>query len=93
VEALRAEPAVVHAIVGATADADDPTTGHPDVEAAAGRTEDADGLDPALGLDRHPFVDTNRPGAGVRGPWPPDIVDAVARLTHGPAILGVGSAS
>ena len=77
VQALRAEPTVVHAVAAAAAHADDAAVANADLEPAAVRAEHARRLHPALDRPVHVLVDPHRPFAAprVRRPRTPRIRD------------------
>lgn len=83
-QTLRAEPTVVHTIVGAAAHADDPPVGHGDVHTATVRAHHARRLHPidlgGVGVGQEILVDPNGPllPRSVRGSWPPDVGDPIA---------------
>src|SRR6185436_11949369 len=84
VEPLGPKASVVDAIAGSPADADDAPVRDPDVETATRRAEDADRWDPAVRRLGRPLVDADGPGAVMRSPGTPDVLDAVATLVGRP---------
>src|SRR3569623_3717176 len=88
VQTLGTEAAVIDAVLGAAAHADDATVLHADVEAAAVGAQPAGRLHPLGRFGFGVHIDPGRPFVVVGVAWSPNIVDAVAAL-HVTVLLGV----
>src|SRR3569623_1365159 len=87
VQTLGTEAAVIDAVLGAAAHADDATVLHADVEAAAVGAQHAGRLHPLGRFGFGVHIDPGRPFVVVGVAWSPNIVDAVAAF-HVTVLLG-----
>jgi hypothetical protein len=82
VKPFRPQPAAIHMVVGATANAHNAPIFYASLQPTAIRAENTSGLDPRIGDGGSSFVHAFIPCLIVRSAFTPDVLDAVSRTTH-----------